>query len=119
MNFLYIIGTVVFTVYSQLVVRWRITHYGKLPAALTDQVIFFSKVLIDPFVISAVIASFTAALCWMAAMTKFELSFAYPFTSLSFVLVLLLSGLFFHEPVTLPKIIGILLIVSGIIVGTR
>ncbi len=53
-------------------------------------------------------------------MTKFELSHAYPFMSLSFVFVLALSGFFFHESIALPKVFGVLLmIMTGIIVGAR
>ena len=55
----------------------------------------------------------------MAAMTRFDLSYAYPFTSLSFVLVLALSVHLFNEPVSLPKVLGLALIISGIIVGSR
>ena len=58
-------------------------------------------------------------LCWLAAMTKFELSYAYPFMSLAFVLVLVLSALLFHEALTTAKILGVLLIIAGIIVGSR
>jgi hypothetical protein len=39
----------------------------------------------------------------VAALTKFELSYAYPFMSLAFVLVLLSSALLFHETVTMPQ----------------
>jgi multidrug transporter EmrE-like cation transporter len=52
-------------------------------------------------------------------MTKFELSYAYPFMSLAFVLVLFLSALFFKEAITLPKLLGLTLIVAGIIVGSQ
>ena len=52
-------------------------------------------------------------------MTKFELSHAYPFMSFSFVFVLVLSGFFFHEAGTLPKLLGVLLIMAGIIFGAR
>ena len=52
-------------------------------------------------------------------MTKFELSYAYPFMSLAFVLVLVLSAVLFHEPLTVPKILGVLLIIIGIVVGSR
>jgi multidrug transporter EmrE-like cation transporter len=55
----------------------------------------------------------------MAAMTQFDISHAYPFMSLNFVLVLILSWLLFHEPLTGPKIAGMALIVAGIIVGSR
>jgi drug/metabolite transporter (DMT)-like permease len=60
-----------------------------------------------------------AFLCWMAAITKFELSYAYPFMSLSFLLVLILSAILFHEPLTVSKVVGVGLVVAGIIIGSR
>ena len=62
---------------------------------------------------------FFAFLCWMAAMTKFDLSYAYPFMSLSFLLVLVLSVALFHEPLTISKVVGVGFIVAGIIIGSR
>ena len=64
-------------------------------------------------------AGFLALLCWLAALTKFELSYAYPFMSLAFVLVLILSALLFHETVTAAKVLGLLLVTAGIIVASR
>jgi multidrug transporter EmrE-like cation transporter len=55
----------------------------------------------------------------MAALTQFDLSYAYPFMSLSFVLVLVFSVVLFGETATAPRIIGILLILAGIAVGSR
>jgi uncharacterized membrane protein len=55
----------------------------------------------------------------MAAMTKFELSYAYPLMSLNFVIVLILSAWLLHEPVTLNKTIGIILIVAGTVIASR
>ena len=119
MNYLYIAGTILFTVYGQLILKWRIAYYGSLPVSLNDKVLFFSKLLLDPFIMSGFAAAFVAALCWMAVIPKFDLSFAYPFMSLSFVLVLIFSGVLFNEPVTFPKIAGMILIVAGIIVSAQ
>ena len=52
-------------------------------------------------------------------MTKLDLSHAYPFMSLNFVFVIILSGLLFHEVVMPPKLIGLDLIILGIMVGRR
>ena len=52
-------------------------------------------------------------------MTKLDLSHAYPFMSAAFVLVLVFSSVFFHETITAPKVIGMALIVSGIIIGSQ
>ena len=116
-DYFYILATILFTVYGQLILKWRIEYYGTLPVSLADKVIFFSKLLLDPFIISGFVAAFVASLCWMAAMTKFDLSHAYPFMSLSFGLVLILSALFFHESITTAKVLGVIFIMAGIIIG--
>jgi drug/metabolite transporter (DMT)-like permease len=70
-------------------------------------------------VLSAFAAAFAAALCWMLAISRLELSHAYPFVSLSFVLVLLLSALFFGESVSTEKLLGVTLIIAGVAVSSR
>jgi len=52
-------------------------------------------------------------------MTKFDLSHAYPFMSLNFVVVLLLSGWLLSEPFTFQKAFGVGLIVLGTVVAAR
>jgi len=118
-DFLYIFGAVLFTVYGQLVVKWQVAKAGALPLALSNRIPFLLGLLFNPWIMSGIAASFLALLCWMAAMTKFELSYAYPFMSLAFVLVLILSPIFFQEAVTLPRVLGVVLVVLGIIVGSR
>jgi uncharacterized membrane protein len=84
-----------------------------------DKIIFYLSMLFDPWVISAAIGAFIGGLSWMAVMTKFELSYAYPFVSLSFVLVLLMSNILFNEPLTFYKVMGVILIAAGVIVGSQ
>ena len=119
MGYLYITGTVLFTVYGQLILKWRIAKYGALPEAFSEKLIFLFKLVFDPYIFSGFSAAFIASFFWMAAMTKLELSFAYPFMSAAFVLVFLLSVLLFQETVTPHKIIGLMLIVAGIVVTSR
>lgn len=119
MGYLYIFGTILFTVYGQLILKWRIARYGSLPGNFQEKIHFFGSVLLDPFILSGLAAAVIASLFWIAAMTKFDLSFAYPFMSLSFVLVFFLSIWAFHEPMTLQKSIGLALIVAGVIISGR
>jgi uncharacterized membrane protein len=118
-SYLYIFGTIAFTVYGQLVIKWQMAKVEFLPHNLIAKLLFLLKMFSNPWIISGFLSAFAAAICWMAAMTKFRLSYAYPFMSLSFVFVLILSSLLFHELITVPKILGVLLIVAGIIVGTQ
>ena len=118
-DYLYIVATIGFTVYGQLIIKWRITKLGPLPTDFHEKLKFLIALLLDPAIFSGFVAAFIASLAWMAAMTKFDLSHAYPFMSLNFVVVLLLSGWILSEPVTLQKTLGIALIVLGTVVAVR
>jgi multidrug transporter EmrE-like cation transporter len=119
MGFLYILGCILCTVYGQMVVKLQVSKAGPLPAGSAAKVYFLLSLLLNPWVMSGVAAGFLAMLCWMAAMTKFELSYAYPFMSLAFVLVTVLSVIIFKEAISLQKVLGLLLIVGGIVVSSR
>ena len=119
MLYLYIFGTIVFTVYGQIIFKWRINHFGDLPGGVYDNISFLLKLLIDPFIFSGFLSALVAALFWMAVMTKSDLSYAYPFMSLSFILVLIASSVAFGELITVNKIVGLSLIVIGIFISSR
>lgn len=118
-NYMYILATIGFTVYGQMIIKWRISSLPPLPANTQEKIAHLISLIFDPAIFSGFVAAFLASLAWMGAMTKFDLSHAYPFMGLNFVLVLILSGWLFSEPVNLQKIIGIALIISGTIVSAR
>lgn len=119
MSYVYVFLTLLLTVYGQLVIKWQVTAAGAFPADPADKMLFLARLLVNPWVVSALAAALGAAVAWMAAMTKLDLSHAYPFMSLAFVLVLLGSAYFFHEPVTAPKLAGLVLVCAGIVVGSQ
>lgn len=119
MSYAYVACTVLLTVYGQLVIKWQVLEAGALPEAAGDKLWFLARLLVNPWIVSALAAALAAALTWMAAMTRLELSHAYTFMSAVFVLVPLGSVLLFQEAVTAPKVIGLALIVAGIIVGSH
>jgi len=118
-GFAYVLGSVLFTVYGQMVVKWQVAKAGAFPPSLSEKISFLVHLVLNPWILSSMFAGFLALLCWLAAMTKFELSYAYPFMSLAFMFVLILSAILFHEAVTVPKVLGVLLIMAGIIVASR
>ena len=119
MKYLYIFGTILFTAYGQLIIKWRINHIVLLKNRTMSSLLSYLPLFFDPFILSGFMAAFMAALCWMVVMTKFELSVAYPFMSLSFLIVILSSGLLLHEPISIFKLVGISLIMSGVILIAR
>lgn len=119
MGYLYIFLTIAFTVYGQIVLKWRMDMKGQLPVAFNDKIQFMMHAYMDPWVISGFVVAFMASLTWSMAITKFQLSQAYPFMSLSYVVVFILSVFLFNEEVNLAKIIGCVLVLLGIIVIAR
>ena len=118
-DYLLIAGCLVFTVYGQMVLKWRMDQLGPLPEGGTWVVLrHLVGLIVDPVILSSFVAAFFASLAWMAAMTKFELSYAYPFTSLNFVAVLVLSVWLLGESMTLAKALGIGLIVLGTVIAS-
>ena len=119
MHFVYIFLTIVLTVYGQLIVKWQVNLAGVFPAAPWDKMVFLGKIMINPWVISSMVAALLASFAWIAALTQLPLSYAYPFMGLTFVLVLLLSATFFQESMTWMKIAGVALIVAGITLSSQ
>jgi drug/metabolite transporter (DMT)-like permease len=115
----YIAATLAFTVYGQLVLKWQIGSAGPMPAGGIDKLLFLFRQFLNPWIISGFMSAFLASLAWMAAMTRFDLNYAYPFMSLAFVIVMIFSVLFLGEPVTVPRALGTLLVMSGLIVIAR
>jgi uncharacterized membrane protein len=115
----YILVTLALTVYGQLVLKWRLSQLDPLPEGLKDKVLYLALLIFDPVIFSVYLAAFGAALAWMAALSRFDLNYAYPFMSLSFVCVLILSSLFLGEPLTLGRTLGVALIVAGTVVASR
>lgn len=111
MGYLYIAGCIALTVYGQPIIKWRMSSKGELPKNTAEKLIFLLQTLFgDIFMRSGFVAAFVGSLFWMAAMTKFEFSFAYPVMSLAFAVSVLLFG----ETMSLGKFVGLLLLVAGI-----
>jgi multidrug transporter EmrE-like cation transporter len=118
-GYFYIALTILLTVYGQLVLKWQVGAAGALPVSVGGKILFLLHLCLNPWVASSFAAAFIAALCWIAAISKMELSHAYPFVGATFVFVLIGSGLFFGEAITPLKIVGTTLIVLGIVVASQ
>ena len=119
MGYLYMVLTVLLTVYGQMVLKWRMNLMGPLPSSPMPVCGYLFSALMDPFVLSTFGAAFVASLTYMAALTKFDITVAYPFMSLGFVLVVGLGALLVGEALTVGKIAGTLLIVAGVFLVAR
>lgn len=119
MSYIYIALTIVLTVFGQIAIKMQVLQAGPMPTAPDEKLAFFVRLLLNPWIISAFAAAFLASISWMGAMSKFQLSHAYPFMSLNFVITLGLSAWLFQEPLSMTRIAGVALICIGTIVAAQ
>ncbi|MEZ8825273.1 EamA family transporter [Vibrio amylolyticus] len=93
--------------------------YGSLPIENFEKLKYLAVIIVDPYIVSGFLAAFFASIAWIGVMTKFELSFSYPFMSLNFVLVFVFSYYIFDETLNWYKVIGLLLIVVGTVISSK
>jgi len=103
--------TIALTVCGQILIKWRVNKLGD-PAQKQS---ILRKAILDPGILVGILAGFLAAMSWLIAMTRFPLSFAYPFTALNFVIVVLVSRFLFKERINSLRALGVGLIVLGTI----
>ncbi len=84
---------------------------GVLQAALD-----ILKVVFSPFVFSGLVLYALSTLLWLLALSKTELTYAYPFTLLTFLVVMVGSYFLFHEGLQLNRLIGAVIIAIGVLV---
>jgi drug/metabolite transporter (DMT)-like permease len=102
------------TVYGQLVVKARALAHAKDLMGKSPQLDYLFAMFTDPWVLSGVAGVFAAGACWMLALQRLEIGFAYPFMALSFVLVPVGSMLLFGEPLPKVQMLALALIIAGV-----
>lgn len=119
MSYFYVFLTVFFTVYGQLILKWRLNKLGPIPDNFKEKFVFLLNSYTDFWILSGIFSAFLASLFWMASISKLNLSIAYPFMSSTFILVLIASYSFLGEQVSKYQIFGGLLIILGILLSTQ
>jgi drug/metabolite transporter (DMT)-like permease len=119
MTALFILLTVVFTVVGQLLVKYGMLRVGASPTQMASWPQFLLRTLTNPGIVAGLACAVLAAVSWMVALSRSELSFAYPFMTLAIVLVLALSGLLFGERVSLVRWLGVAVVCLGLVIAAR
>jgi len=109
-----ILASVLFTALGQLLFKQGMTVLdGRYQPASLWKLIGYG--LINGYVLLGFLFFGAGAVLWLAVLAKEEVGYAYPLSSLGYIIVLFGSYLLFHEPISPSRIIGICLIVLGVI----
>ena len=77
-----------------------------------------TKLIFSPLIFSGMVLYLVSAVLWLTALSKTTLSFAYPFTVLTFALVMLSARVVFLEHIPTLRYFGIVVICLGILLSS-
>tara|TARA_Y100000310_G_scaffold226796_1_gene229001 strand:- start:3935 stop:4306 length:372 start_codon:yes stop_codon:yes gene_type:complete len=73
----------------------------------------------NPFVLAGLVLFFLSSFVWLIVLSKANLSFAYPLLSLGYVVVSILSWVFFNENLSELRLVGLGVIFMGVYFMSR
>lgn len=74
------------------------------------------QMVFSPWVISGLLVYGTGVIFWLLALSNFELSYVYPFASLSYIGIIIGSYFLFKERITMMRVLGIAVIIAGVLI---
>ncbi|MEW6202080.1 MAG: EamA family transporter [bacterium] len=115
---LLIIGILIGTC-AQLLMKKGVESIGGVHLADSPLIVEITKIFTNPYVIIGLFVIAVSSIIWLHVLSHLDLSFAYPFVSISYIIILFFGWLVFHESVTPLRIAGVALIGSGVILISK
>ncbi len=119
LTYVFIGATITFTVVGQLLVKAGMTDVGAVPGTFEGMRSALFAAFGNWKIIAGLACAVFGAITWMGAVSRSNISFAYPFMALAIVLVLALSGPVFGEQVSLGRWVGVLIVCLGLVIAAR
>ena len=101
-------------VVGQLVLKAGVGRLGALALGGTGVHRVAWRVFTNPIIWGGLATYGLGTFFWLIALSRVELGYAYPFLSLSYVLVMVAAWIFFKEQVSLPRLLGVAVICFGV-----
>jgi len=97
----------------------QVTHHGEIPLDLGRPVDVVRRILANISVWGGLAIFVLSAAVWLVVLSRASLSFAYPFASLTYVLILVFDRFVLHEPISGLRYAGVALIIAGLLLISR
>jgi drug/metabolite transporter (DMT)-like permease len=104
---------------GQTAIKFGITQAGAGGSASSGLLAVVTLIFRSPFVFLGLLLYALGALAWIAVLGRLDLSLAYPFVALNFVLIPLASHLLLGESIPGMRWIGIACICLGVLIIAR
>ncbi len=104
---------------GQLLLKRGMTTLGPLTLSVRELGSILLGMGTNPFVVGGLVVYACSTVFWLVALSRVDLGFAYPFVSLSYVVMLFASWQLFNEQITLLRLLGTATIALGVLIVSR
>lgn len=117
MNIILILVSVLLNCTAQLCIRKGMLLVGE--TGMSNVITNLGVMVTNIWLWGAMICYALSILLWMAVLSKVEVSFAYPFLSIGYVVAAVVGYYFFGESLSVIRIVGIVIICIGVYLISR
>jgi drug/metabolite transporter (DMT)-like permease len=114
-----ILAGVLLNALAQLVLKLGMKSIGFFEFSTSSIVPVGIKIIRSPYIITGISCYVLSVMVWLLALSRVDVSFAYPMTSLGYIFTCLAGFLFLQETISSTRIIGILVIMLGVYLVAR
>ena len=115
-----LVVSVAFNVTANILLKTGVVKTGGISAETTNIIANILKVAISPYIITGLILYGFSFLIWLRVLTFNDLSRSYPiFATIVFLMTTIGSVLFLKEHVSIIRIVGIAVMLTGIFIVSR
>ncbi len=118
-NILLIIISVLLNCSAQLSMKKGMMGVGQINGGLNGLIEMLPSMLTNIFLWISMVCYGVSIVLWMVVLSKVDVSYAYPFLSIGYVVSAVVGYYFFSESVTPVRILGIAVICIGVILISR
>jgi drug/metabolite transporter (DMT)-like permease len=97
----------------------QVTAEGKVPLQLGNPIDTIRRIGLNISVLAGLVIFVLSAAVWLVVLSRASLSFAYPFASLTYVLILLFDRFILDQPISGLRYAGVALIIAGLLLISR
>jgi len=115
-----LVVSVTFNVTANILLKTAVTKTGGISAESTQILTNIAKVAFSPYLIAGLILYGLSFLIWLRVLTFNDLSRSYPiFATIVFLMTTLGSVIFLKENITVIRVVGIAVMLTGIFIVAR
>ncbi len=110
----YLLVSIICAVVGQVLLKQGMREIGPVTLSLPGLPALILRLATTPWVVIGMSLYLGGSLFWLTALSRIDLSLAYPFAGLNYVLILIASYLLFGEALNPMRVAGALLIALGV-----